>query len=111
MKRQVLFIGYDTAIQEEIGEFLKGLGGRAWFAASADRSVHILGKHQITTVVVRLHSASDAGILKFINQYYPDIKVLVSASQEFEDVIRILNEGHFKLLSRPLRLSELVLLL
>lgn len=111
MKRHVLFIGYDSTLQEEIKEFFKERGGQAWFTSSTDRSVRVLSEHPVETVVLSLHTLKDAAILKYINQYFPDIKILVSASHEYEEIINVLSHGHFEFLPQPLKLKELGALL
>ncbi len=107
MKRHVLFIGYDSTLQEEIREFLKDRDGDAQFSDTTDRSIRILSENPVDTVVLSMHSLGDAAILKYINQYYPDIRVLISANKEFDDIINVFNKGRFGLLKQPLKLEDL----
>jgi DNA-binding NtrC family response regulator len=76
-----------------------------------EESIRLLDVTGIDTVVLTLHKLGDAAILKYINQYYPDIKVLISASKEYDDIIHVFNKGHYSMLKQPFRLRELNLLM
>ena len=107
MKRQVLFIGYDSVIQDEISEFLRDRGGRAWFSDTSDRSIRFLEEHPINVVVLSMHSLSDASIIHYINSNFPHIQVIVSTNPEYEEIIAVLSKRNFLLLHQPLKLKEL----
>ncbi len=111
MKRQVLFIGFDDAYQSEIVEFLKERDGQAWFSDSTDRSIRMLEEQAMDTVVLNMRKLVDAAILKYLNQYYPDIKILISTSDEFENIINVLTHSSYHLLRQPFKLKELNMLL
>ena len=107
MKRQVLFIGYETILQEEIKEFLEELDCQAWFANTTEKSIRILDENPVETVILSLQKLGDAAILRYINLHFPGIKVLISANNEFEDIIEVLKKGKFSLLPEQLKLKEL----
>ena len=107
MKRNILFIGYEPSLNEEIKDFIVHRHGEAFFSNSIEQSIHILDESTISTVVLTLHKLGDAAILKYINQYYPGVKVLISASKEYDDIIHVFNKGNFSMLKQPLKLEEL----
>ena len=111
MKRQVLFVGYDNSNQAEISAFLDSHEGEARFAVSTDMAIQMLEAEPISAVVLKIRQLNDAAILQYINRYYPEIKVLVSAGQRFDNIINIFSRGNFKLLHQPLKLKELGMLL
>ena len=111
MGNQVLFIGYGNNVQDDIRVFLEGRDSIALFVQSTEDAIHMLDEKPITTVVLSIHDLNDAAILKYINQYYPDKEVIVSANKEFNDIINIFSKGHFAVLKQPLRLNELASLL
>jgi DNA-binding NtrC family response regulator len=111
MKRKVLFIGYEPSLNEEIKDFILTHKGEAFFTNSVEDSIHVLDEKPINTVVLTLHKLGDAAILKYINQYFPDIKVLISASKEYDDIINVFNKGRYSMLKQPFRLKELNLML
>jgi DNA-binding NtrC family response regulator len=108
MKRNFLFIGYDSPVESEIGEYIRDRRSAAHFAHSNEQAIHMLDEFPIDVVVITLHKLEDAAILKYINQYYQEIKVLVAASKEFDDIIKVFNQGNYSMLRQPLKLEELM---
>jgi DNA-binding NtrC family response regulator len=103
---QVLFIGYGSSVQE-IQEFLESRDSIALFAQSTEDAIHILDEKPVKTVVLSIHELNDAAILKYINQYYPDKEVIISAGREYNEIIDVLSKGHFSVLKQPLKLKDL----
>lgn len=107
MKRQVLFIGYESSDREEIREFIAGHEGEVLFAESTDRAIRILDEHPVTTVVLRMQKLTDAAILRYINLHKPGIGVVVTASEEFDHIINVFSNGQFKVMPHHHSLEEL----
>jgi DNA-binding NtrC family response regulator len=107
VKRQILFIGYDELFQAEISEFLSRHGGVARFAGTASMAIQILGEHPISTVVLSMQHFGDTEILQYLNDHYPDIKILLSAVKEFDDIINVFCKGRFSLIDSLVELEEL----
>jgi DNA-binding NtrC family response regulator len=108
MKRSVLFIGYEPPLHEEIQEFLDGMHGEAFFANTVEEAIRVLDDHKISKAVLNLRSMADAAVLRYINLYYGQkIEVIVSASQEFDQIISVFRENNYSRLQQPLRLEEL----
>ncbi len=107
MKRNILFIGYEPPLYDEIRDFIYSRNGLAYFSANVEQSLHALSIHPIDMVVLMMYKPEDAALLNYINRNYPEIEVLVSASKEYEEMISIFNEGHFSVLRHPLKLQEL----
>ncbi len=102
-----LFIGYDNSTGSEIGEYLEGQSARAFFAASGEEAIRIMDKFRIHNVVIALRKQEDFNVLNYINKYYRDTNVIVSASKAINELIVLLNRGKFSLLSQPLKLEDL----
>lgn len=107
MKKSFLFIGYESFLKDEIKEFITNYKGEVYFANSTEQSIHLLEKYSIDIVVLALHRVGDAAVLKYINQYFPNVKVLIKATDEFDSIIKILNKGTYSYLSNPFKLKEL----
>ena len=103
----ILFIHYDPDIREEIDEFLGTQQGTAFFARDTGHAIRILNETLIDLVVLKINNMRDAGILKYINDYYKDLEVFVMASQEYDDIISVFSKGRYKLFQQPLKISEL----
>jgi DNA-binding NtrC family response regulator len=107
MKRSFLFIGYEPSLYVEIMDFMHEHHGEALFSNSTEQSISTLNEFPVEAVVLTLHKLNDAAILKYINQYYPGVKVLIAASKEYDDLIDVFNKGHYSMLKQPLKLEEL----
>jgi DNA-binding NtrC family response regulator len=107
MNKTYLFIGYDASEQAEISEFITSRNSRSYFAGTNEQVIHILDDLNVDTVVIHMHSMNDAVILRYVNRYYPGIKVVVSANKDFDEVISIFRKGIFSRMPRPFRLEEL----
>jgi hypothetical protein len=107
MKRTVLFIGYDIPVEAEIEEYVKSKSSVAYFARSNEQAIRILDEISINTVILNLRNLNDAVILRYVNRYYPDIHVVISANKEFDEMISIFNHANYARLPGPFRLEEL----
>ena len=107
MKKTYLFIGYDPSEEAEISEFIINHSSVPFFATSNDRAIRILDEQAVDTVVIYMRNMNDAVILRYVNKYYPRIRVVISANKEFDEMIGIFNEGSYSRLPRPFRLEEL----
>lgn len=107
MKRNVLFVGYDSPVEDEIGEYIRDHSSQVHFAHTHDQAIRVLDDHQPDTVIVNLRSLSDAMIIRYITQYHPEIHLVISASEELDEIISIFNENSFSRLSQPFSLEKI----
>lgn len=107
MKRQVLFIGFDSQKCVEISDFAKHHDAIPYFANSTEQAIRALDNHTFASVVLNMQKLADAAILRYINLHKPEIKVLITTSEEFDNIINIFSNGHFRVVKTPLRLGEL----
>jgi DNA-binding NtrC family response regulator len=103
----ILFIHNDPEVLEEIKEFLTVPDGNVFLSKDTNDAIRILSEQKIGMVVLKINNMRDAAILKYINENYKDLEVLVMASKEYDEFISVFNKGHFKMFSQPLKLSEL----
>jgi len=107
LKRQVLFIGFDSPKCDEIRDYAEQLSAAPFFVSSTDQAIRALDEHRFISVVLNMQKLSDAAILRYINIHKPEIKVLITTSEEFDNIINVFSNGHFKVVKNPLRLGEL----
>ncbi len=103
----VFFQIKNNTADKEILEFIEGEGNKVFISHSTEESIHILSNHNIQKAVISLHSLKDAAILKYLNDYYPDIKVVVIASKEYDNIISVFQKSNYSVIHEPLKLSEL----
>ncbi|MCD4664567.1 MAG: hypothetical protein K8R68_04785 [Bacteroidales bacterium] len=97
----------DSSTDREIIEFTEGGNDEMFIAHSTEESIDILSRTHIHKAVVSLKNLKDTSILKFINDYYPAIQVVVLANKTFDDVISIFRKSNYSIIHEPLRLAEL----
>jgi DNA-binding NtrC family response regulator len=108
-KLNILFIHNDPEVLEEIREFLTVPDGDVFFSKDTNEAIRILNEQTIGMVVLKINNLRDAAILRYINENYKDLEVLVMASREYDEIISAFSAGQFTLYSQPLKLSELKL--
>ncbi len=97
----------DSSTDREIKEFTEGSNDHVFITHSTEESIDILSRIHIQKAVVSLKNLKDTAILKFINDYYPAIQVVVLANKTFDDVISIFRKSNYSVIHEPLKLSEL----
>ena len=103
----ILFAHYDPEIQKEIDDFLKLMDAKIYFSVNTEETIRILNEKTIEMVVLKINNMRDASILKYINDYYKDLEVLIMASKEYDEIISAFIRGHFTLIQQPVKLAEL----
>lgn len=107
MKRNILFIGYEPPLRDEIREFLKEREGEAFFSDTVEDIIRTMDTGKIETVVLNLQRLEDAAILRYINLNYQKTRVLLVPGRQLQDAIPAFAVGHYELLNEPFRLEEL----
>jgi len=105
----LLFISRLKNQKREYLEFASGLKAQAHFASTTEQVVSVLNSCQIDKVILMLQSVRDVGVLKYINDYFPAINVILVANNEFEEMISVFSKGRYSVLEGPLSFSDLKL--
>lgn len=94
-------------MEVEIQEYLSFHKRTGFFARNTEQSIRILNNYVISLVVLQINNLRDAAILKYINENYKHLEVLIMASKEYDDIISIFSKGRYKLSRQTQHLSEL----
>jgi hypothetical protein len=94
-------------MQAEINDYLDLGSGKSFFARDTAEAIHILNTRPVNLVVLQINNLLDAAILKYINENYAHLEVMVLASPVYDDIITVFSKCHFRLFRQPLHLSEL----
>jgi DNA-binding NtrC family response regulator len=92
---------------EDVKEFIDCSENEICFSHSTLDSILHLSSQHFDKVVVSMKEMNDAGILKFINDYYPRIKVIVIANKTFNDLISVFHQLRYSVINEPLEVSGL----
>jgi DNA-binding NtrC family response regulator len=103
----ILFIHHDQEVQSEIDEFLRNHKDVCFFSRNTNDTIRILNEHPIDLVVLIIHHMRDAAVLKYLNDNYKDLEVLLMASEEYDEIISLFSERQYKTFRLPLKLKDL----
>lgn len=103
----LLFIHHDPEIQSEIDDFLHSKKDNCYYSRNTEETIRILNDHPVDMVVLIINHMRDAAVLKYINDYYKDLEVLLIASEEYDEIISLFSECHYKTVRLPLKLKDL----
>jgi len=104
---KVLIHMHDAIAYEDVKEFIDCSENEVCFSHSTLDSILHLSSQHFDKVVVSMKEMSDAGILKFINDYYPRIRVIVIANRTFNDLISVFHQLRYPVIERPMEVSRL----
>lgn len=103
----ILFINSDASMHEEFNEFSHEIHANNFYANSTEESIGVLNEQQIDTVIIKIGKIEDVSVLKYINDYYKNIKVLISARKDFEEALTIFRQIQFEKVNNPMGLADL----
>jgi DNA-binding NtrC family response regulator len=103
----LLFIHHDQEIQSEIDDFLQTHQDNCFFSRNTEETIRILDNNPIDLVVLIISHMRDAAVLKYINDHYKDVEVLLVASEEYDEIISLFSGSQYVTIRLPLKLKEL----
>ncbi len=104
---RILYINIESEIRNEIIDYSHSASAEAVFAGGFREAVYHLDRMSFNRVVLRLTHLADAAILKYINNYFGDIEVVVTTTRENEEVLEVLNKSKFSVIGYPFHLRDL----
>lgn len=103
----VLLVNSGTRALDECAELINELTETAYVAASSTEAAHLITEHPIDVVILPLRTLADLTLLHDLNTSYPQIAVLLYVEDNVREIVRILKEGRYQMLSSTCRLAEL----
>ncbi len=103
----LLFTHHDPELQSEIDDFIHTNKDNCYFSGNTESTIRILNDHPIDMIVLIINHMRDAAVLKYINDNYKDLEVLLIASEEFDEIISLFSQCQYKTVRMPLKLKDL----
>jgi hypothetical protein len=97
----------DPKADNEIREFAEMDGNKIYIARDVNDSLNLLSMHTIDKAIISVKNLKDTSILKYLNQFHPNIQVLIVANETFNDVFSIFQKVSFLPVNEPLTFSDL----
>lgn len=106
----ILFVKENRSLIDELKEYIQSLNARAYFADDPIEMEIILNEIAIDLVIIPLKALSNMDMLKYINDNFKEIKVVITVDRE-EQNTKLKNRKtlytNYELLQKQLRLFEL----
>jgi DNA-binding NtrC family response regulator len=103
----LLFIHHNPEIQSEIDDFLHNQQDNCYYSRNTEDTIRMLNDHPIDLVVLIINHMRDAAVLKYINDNYHDLEVLLIASEDYDEIISLFSKHQYKTVRLPLKLRDL----
>jgi DNA-binding NtrC family response regulator len=103
----LLFIHHDQEIRSEISDLLGNNTNNCYFSRNTIETIRILDDHPIDLVVMIVNHMRVAAVLKYINDNYKDLEVLLMAGEEFDEIISLFSDGQYRTVRLPGNFSDL----
>ena len=91
----------------ELQEFFGELEGQPHFADTVESAIAILNTYPIDAAFIEIRGFFDIGLIKYINRYFSDLRIVLLLDNEVEGVISAIRDGGFSVLKVPCGLRDL----
>ena len=107
IKMNILIQIKSSASFAEIKDYIDSAVNEVYLSQSTSESIVFLGNYHFDIIVVEIKGFNELGILKFINDFYPDIQVIVIANEKFSEIIEVFQQLKYLVIEEPKQLSDL----
>jgi len=104
---KILTIGISKRNQNEINEFFSALNNEIIFTTTSFEAIKILNRENIDVAIIEFNFFDDLSLLKYLNQNFSHIKVILTTTDNTKDFLNIIKDSNYKIIKKPFRLSEL----
>ncbi|MDZ4182147.1 MAG: hypothetical protein U1B83_04660 [Candidatus Cloacimonadaceae bacterium] len=91
----------------ELIEYFRGCDWEADVAAEPGSIYQSLSRHKYDASLYYVSSLDDFAVIRYINDTYPEIQVVITSDSGFETSIENVRQGAFTSLKQPYHLSQL----
>ena len=103
----VLAINKDQFQLNELKEFFGKMDSKIYTAKTIREAIKKIIDNQIAIVIIDINSIADIGLIKYINDNFPNVRAFLTVENQLEEAISVFKNGSYKLLSNPMSLQEL----
>ena len=92
----------------QMNELIEFFAGHDLFPAATDTAaIRILKNTEIRLALVSINNHSDFGLIRYINDNYKEIKVILTIRKEMQVAFSVISSGRYNVIENPLKLKEL----
>lgn len=103
----ILVIDKTKLEKAEIQEFAHKLHHKFFMAKDLEQAIKITNTRRIDVIIIFIHSLTDIGILEYFNKNFQNIKILVHAEKQFNDIFSTIQTANYIKLKTSFDLNEL----
>lgn len=104
---KILAIGISKRNQKELNEFFSALNNNMIFSTTSFEAIKILNREKIDVAIIEFNFFDDLNLLKYLNQNFKHVKVILTTTDDTKDFMNIIREADYKIVKNPFRLGEL----
>lgn len=91
---------------DEIEEMIADNKSNLFFSNTTSKAIHVLNNNRIDVLILDLDSMSDAGLLKYINEYFPQTNLILAGENDILNLILNFRKMKFKILPKNFSIKE-----
>jgi len=103
----VLSVGIKKYFLNNLQEYFAANNDNILFSADLQEAIKILHKTEIKLIIMQFRTLDEMKLIKYINDYFPNIQIIVFTSEKDNDLMKIIQKSKFQILKQPFRFSEL----
>ncbi len=104
---QILFRTINGHARDALRELADDMNATAFFAVSAEDAVRLMNQNRIDILFLEMRQMADAGLLKYANENFRDMRIVLIAGDELKNMVSAIKKGRFALLGEPFGLPEI----
>jgi len=101
----ILIKSKNEYLAEAITERFGDRSNHFFSAPSFSKAISVLNDNKIDKVVMELNSINEINLLEYINKYYKNIKILLIANNEIEELLTVARNGEYSVSQQPFDLN------
>ncbi|RLC51673.1 MAG: hypothetical protein DRZ79_02415 [Candidatus Cloacimonadota bacterium] len=103
----VLVLSSKKYFLDEIAEFFQSENIKLFSAETLEDAIAALFKNKIDIFLFQFDSLEEIELLRYINNYYRKIKVIILTNNFLHNAISILKNGDYFLMNNPFKIQDL----
>ncbi len=89
---------------------LKSVTENNIFLTNSDsQAIKILNENEIEKIILELDNVSEISFLDYINEYFPEIPVIILTDNRNESILSVIRKSIFNIIEKPFDLERLLL--
>ena len=89
-------------------DFEKDSQNSFFLAKNHEKAITILNENIIDKAILEIDALDEINLLDYINNYFPDIPVVIIADRKNENILSTIKRGIFAIMEKPFNLKQIL---